>query len=117
MTLPPPPARPTGSTRDRLFKSLSDPTRRALFERLCREGDKTVVELTAAAGVSPPVVSKHLRQLREAGLVAGQAEGRDTRYRANPAALRPLSDWTREMADFRTARIDAVENLLGRMDQ
>src|SRR5262249_41375534 len=43
-----------------LFKTLADPTRRALFERLCREGDQTVGALTARAGVSQPAVSKHL---------------------------------------------------------
>jgi DNA-binding transcriptional ArsR family regulator len=107
----------TGDSRDALFRSLSDPTRRALFERLCREGEKTVVELTAAAGVSQPVVSKHLRKLREAGLVEGREDGRKTHYAARPAALEPLADWTRDMTDFWTARIDALESLLSRMDQ
>ncbi|MEO5866230.1 MAG: helix-turn-helix domain-containing protein, partial [Sphingomonas sp.] len=43
-----------------LFKTLSDPTRRALFERLCQAGEQTVGALTAQAGVSQPAVSKHL---------------------------------------------------------
>jgi DNA-binding transcriptional ArsR family regulator len=55
--------------QDLLFKTLSDPTRRAIFERLCREGEKTVTALTAHAGVSQPVVSKHLALLKQAGLV------------------------------------------------
>ena len=45
---------------DTVFKALADPTRRALFERLCREGERTVAVLTSGAGVSQPVVSKHL---------------------------------------------------------
>lgn len=46
--------------RDRLFRTLADPTRRAIFERLCRDGELTVGGLTEGAGVSQPVVSKHL---------------------------------------------------------
>ena len=103
--------------QDLIFKSLADPTRRALFERLCREGEVTVAELTARAGVSQPVVSKHLAQLRQAGLVSGRHHGRQTHYRAEPAALAPLADWTVRMTAFWHARFDALENLLNRMDQ
>ena len=56
-------------TRDILFRTLADPTRRAIFERLCRDGDLTVGVLTAGAGVSQPAVSKHLGVLKRAGLV------------------------------------------------
>lgn len=101
---------------DPLFRSLADPTRRALFERLCREGELTVSALTSGAGVSQPVVSKHLAQLKEAGLVEARPAGRQTHYRARPAALRPLFDWTREMSGFWDDRLDALENLLRRMD-
>ena len=51
---------------DPLFKALSDPTRRAIFERLCREGALPVHDLTQGAGISQPAVSKHLTQLRSA---------------------------------------------------
>lgn len=104
-------------THDTLFKSLSDPTRRALFERLCREGEKTVSVLTAGAGVSQPVVSKHLGILKEAGLVRDRHEGRQTHYSAQLGALSPLVDWTREMAGFWESRLDDLETLLKRMDQ
>lgn len=103
--------------QDALFKSLSDPTRRALFERLCREGEKTVADLTARAGVSQPVVSKHLGILKKAGLVTGRHEGRQTHYSAELKALAPLADWTREMAGFWESRFDDLEDLLNRMDQ
>jgi DNA-binding transcriptional ArsR family regulator len=102
---------------DALFRALSDPTRRALFERLCREGEHTVAVLTSGAGVSQPVVSKHLGILREAGLVRGRIDGRQTHYSADRAALAPLVDWTREMGAFWEGRFDALENLLERMDQ
>lgn len=104
-------------TNDLLFRALADPTRRAIFERLCRQGDRTVGELTASAGVSQPVVSKHLRQLREAGLVQGRATGRRTYYSARPGELAPLADWTQEMTRFWAARLDGLETLLERMDQ
>ena len=102
---------------DTLFRSLSDPTRRAIFERLCREGEKTVGDLTARAGVSQPVVSKHLALLKQAGLVRGRHEGRQTHYSAQLSALSPLIDWTSQMTGFWEDRFDDLENLLKRMDQ
>lgn len=102
---------------DMVFKALADPTRRALFERLCREGERTVAALTAQAGVSQPVVSKHLGVLKEAGLVRGRIDGRQTHYSAQLAALGPLVDWTREMAGFWEGRFDALDDILRRMDQ
>jgi DNA-binding transcriptional ArsR family regulator len=105
------------TTQDTLFRTLADPTRRAIFERLCREGEKTVGDLTARAGVSQPVVSKHLGVLKEAGLVQGRHHGRQTHYSAQLGALSPLVDWTREMTQFWEHRIDDLEDLLKRMDQ
>jgi DNA-binding transcriptional ArsR family regulator len=103
--------------RDTLFRTLADPTRRALFERLCREGEQTVGALTVRAGVSQPAVSKHLGILRQAGLVLDRPEGRLTHYSAVPQALSPLTDWTREMSSFWEKRFDRLEDLLNRMDQ
>ena len=103
--------------QDNLFRTLADPTRRAIFERLCREGETTVGALTLGAGVSQPVVSKHLGVLRDAGLVEGRPDGRQTHYRALPAALTPLTDWTVEMSAFWDRRMDNLEHLLRRMDQ
>ncbi len=67
-----------------LFKSLADPTRRALFERLSRDGEQTVRMLTDRSGVSQPAVSKHLGVLRHAGLVRARHRGRQTHYTAQP---------------------------------
>lgn len=105
------------TTQDVIFRTLADPTRRALFERLCREGETTVGALTAGAGVSQPVVSRHLAMLKQAGLVRDRPAGRQTHYSAMPGALAPLVDWTSEMASFWQARFDGLENLLDRMDQ
>lgn len=103
--------------QDLLFKSLSDPTRRALFERLCRHGEQTVGSLTQWAGVAQPTVSKHLAVLRQAGLVSDRHEGRQTHYVARKEALAPLLDWTRDMAGFWESRFDDLDDLLKRMDQ
>ena len=102
---------------DILFRALADPTRRALFERLCREGEQTVGALTARAKVSQPAVSKHLGLLKEAGLVRDRQEGRQTHYSAQLNALAPLVDWTSRMAGFWETRFDNLEDLLNRMDQ
>ncbi|HEV7290919.1 MAG TPA: metalloregulator ArsR/SmtB family transcription factor [Devosia sp.] len=103
--------------QDLLFRSLADPTRRSLFERLCREGEQTVGALTTFAGVAQPTVSKHLAVLKQAGLVRDRHEGRQTHYTADGRALSPLLDWTREMAGFWESRFDRLEDLLKRMDQ
>lgn len=100
-----------------LFTTLSDPTRRGLFERLCLEGEQTVHALTAEAGVSQPAVSKHLGILKQAGLVIDRREGRQTHYSARPDALSPLIDWTGRMTGFWQGRLDKLEDLLRRMDQ
>jgi DNA-binding transcriptional ArsR family regulator len=102
---------------DVLFKTLADPTRRAIFERLCREGEQTVGALTARAGVSQPAVSKHLGVLKHARLVRDRHEGRETHYSAQLGALAPLIEWTSRMAGFWEDRFDKLEDLLKRMDQ
>src|SRR5580693_10562991 len=84
---------PMPATSSALFTTLADPTRRAIFERLCRDGEQTVWMLTEEAGVSQPAVSKHLGVLKSAGLVRDRRAGRETHYRAQPAGLAPLFDW------------------------
>ena len=105
------------SAPDDLFKALADPTRRALLERLLREGELNVRALTEQAGVSQPAVSKHLGVLRQAGLVLERPEGRVVHYRADPGGLAPLKDWMRFYAAFWEERMDRLETLLNRMDQ
>ena len=102
----------TPDAHDMLFRTLADPTRRAIFERLCRQGEQTVGALTAQAGISQPAVSKHLGVLKEAGLVRGRPDGRQTHYSAQLGALAPLIDWTSRMAGFWESRFDNLEDLL-----
>jgi DNA-binding transcriptional ArsR family regulator len=102
---------------DELFKALGDPTRRALFERLVREGEQTVRALTEYAGISQPAVSKHLGVLKLAGLVRDRPDGRRTHYSAEPQGLAPLVDWIKHYGAFWRNRFDQLENLLEEMDE
>lgn len=100
-----------------IFRTLADPNRRAIFERLCRDGEQTVGALTAEAGISQPAVSKHLALLKRAGLVRDRHEGRQTHYSVKIGALSPLGDWVNRMTGFWNSRFDDLEDLLKRMDQ
>src|SRR5271154_3313772 len=102
---------------DDVFKALADPTRRAIFERLARDGEQTVHALTDHSGVSQPAISKHLGVLKHAKLVRDRREGRETYYRAQPQALAPLIDWMSVYGAFWRDRFDRLENLLKRMDK
>jgi DNA-binding transcriptional ArsR family regulator len=102
---------------DQIFKALSDPTRRAIFEGLARDGEQTVHALTRRAGVSQPAISKHLVILKRARLVRHRHEGRETHYSARPQALAPLVDWMAVYGAFWRDRFDRLESLLERMDQ
>ncbi len=104
------------SSADILFAALADPTRRAIFERLSREGERSVHALTDHSGVSQPAVSKHLAVLKRAGLVNGRRAGRETYYRVRVEGLAPLIDWMGFYGAFWPERLDALEDLLGRMD-
>ena len=105
------------ATTNVLFSALADPTRRALFERLCLDGEQTVRALTGGAGVSQPAVSKHLGVLKQAGLVHDRREGRQTHYSAQPQGLAPLVDWMSLYGAFWRERPDRLEALLNRIDQ
>lgn len=105
------------NAHDVLFRTLADPTRRAIFEKLCREGEQTVGALTAHAGISQPAVSKHLGLLKQAGLVRDRRDGRQTHYGAQLSELAPLTDWANQMTRFWESRFDDLEDLLKRMDQ
>jgi DNA-binding transcriptional ArsR family regulator len=104
-------------TPNELFSTLADPTRRAIFERLSRDGEQTVRALTDRAGVSQPAVSKHLGVLKHAGLVRDRRAGRQTHYSAQPQGLAPLIDWISLYGAFWRDRFDRLEDLLTRMDQ
>ena len=75
------------------FGALAHPLRRAIVERLSREGPATVGEATRDLGVSKPTISRHLRVLDEAGIVSRVIDGRTHRLALRPEALAEASDW------------------------
>ena len=99
-----------------VFRALADPTRRAIFEELTRQGEQTVHALTRYARVSQPAVSKHLTVLKRAKLVQHRRDGRETHYSAQPKSLAPLVDWMTTYGAFWNDRFDRLENLLERMN-
>jgi DNA-binding transcriptional ArsR family regulator len=100
-----------------VFRALADPTRRAIFEHLARDGEQSVHALTERAGVSQPAVSKHLTVLKRAKLVRHRHEGRENHYSAQPQALAPMVDWLDIYGAFWRTRLDRLEDLLNRMDK
>src|SRR5271154_6489158 len=102
---------------ENVFKALSDPTRRAIFERLTRDGEQTVHALTERAGVSQPMVSKHLSALKRARLVRNRRQGRETHYHARPEALAPLVDWIGHYSAFWQNKLDRPGEVLEGMDK
>lgn len=101
---------------DTIMRALADPTRRGVFERVAQADEITVVELTRGSGVTQGAISQHLKTLRQAGLVAERAHGRNVYYRAKPEGLGPLSEWLNYYERFWTNRLDALERLLRQED-
>ena len=99
-----------------LMRTLADPTRRALYERVVSAGEAAVIELTTGSGVSQPAVSQHLKALRTAGLVAERREGRTIRYRATPEGLAPLVDWMSVYGIFWADRFATLKSVLREID-
>jgi DNA-binding transcriptional ArsR family regulator len=97
---------------DAVMRTLADPTRRAVFERVVREGEISVADLTKNSGVSQSAISQHLRSLKQAGLVADRAQGRNVFYRAEPKGLAPLFDWMSHYGIFWRERFADLRTLL-----
>src|SRR5262249_26948019 len=96
---------------DALFDALGDPMRRRIVERRrgerARGGPIPVGALAAQLPVGRPAVSKHLRVLEDAGIVAHQSVGTRNLYALSPTGLAPLRDWLAEMSDERLAAFAA----------
>jgi len=97
---------------NQVFQALSDPTRRAILDRLTK-GKATVSHLSRPFSLSLAAVSKHLGVLERAGLVTREARGRERVCRINPAALEDARDWLRFHERFWTDRLDALEAQVG----
>jgi len=94
------------------MRTLADPTRMAIYERIARCGESSVVDLTGFARVSQPAVSQHLKALADAGLVAPRREGRRTYYRAVPRGLASLSTWVGQLEAIWEQRLDRLDDYL-----
>ena len=96
---------------DLTCRAISDPNRRLVLDLLA-EGERTVTELLAHFPFSQPALSKHLRVLREAGLVVARPAGRERRYSLQAEGLRSVADWLRAYERFWTERLDALGDVL-----
>lgn len=104
------------TTINDVMRTLADPTRRAVFERVVRSDEITVVELTRGSGVTQGAISQHLKSLKQAGLVAERAQGRNVYYRAEPEGLAPLVDWMSHYGVFWRERFANLRTLLKEID-
>jgi DNA-binding transcriptional ArsR family regulator len=93
--------------------ALADPTRRELVELLAA-GELAAGELAHRFPVSRPAVSRHLRVLREAGLVRARVDGKRRMYALDPRPLRELDDWLERYRDLWAQRLDALDTEIAR---
>ncbi|UJA20846.1 winged helix-turn-helix transcriptional regulator [Thermoleophilia bacterium SCSIO 60948] len=93
------------------YAAVAEPHRRRILD-LLREGERGVGEMVADVGLSQPGVSKHLRVLREAGLVGARTQGRERLYALKPAPLAELDDWLEPYRELWSQRLDALERHL-----
>jgi DNA-binding transcriptional ArsR family regulator len=99
-----------------VMRALADPTRRAVFERIVGAGEITVSQLTRGSGVTQGAISQHLKSLKQAGLVAERAQGRNVFYRARQEGLAPLVDWMTHYGAFWRERFANLRELLKEID-
>jgi DNA-binding transcriptional ArsR family regulator len=97
-----------------VFDVLAEPNRRQILD-LLRDGERPVGELVAQLGVSQPAVSKHLRILREAGLVEVRGDAQRRLYRVRPEPLQAIDEWLAPYRRLWSERLDALERHLETM--
>jgi len=101
-------------TRDEdidVFRAIADPTRRAILDRLW-VGPSTVNALAANFAQTRPGISKHLRVLRQCGVVTETKSGRERHYRLKPAALQPVDTWLLRYRGLWPKQLDALKAYL-----
>src|ERR1700761_3747085 len=100
---------------ENVFEIIAEPNRRAILGLLV-SSEQSVGEIECQLGMSQPMVSKHLRVLREAGLVVATVDAQRRLYRLKPAPLQELDAWLAQFRRFWSAHVDALERHLDRMD-
>jgi DNA-binding transcriptional ArsR family regulator len=98
------------------FSIIAEPSRRAILSLLA-SSELSVGDIEARLRIPQPSVSKHLRVLREAGLVESRVSAQRRLYRIRPEPLRELDAWLAQFRRFWEVRIDALERHLGRVNQ
>ena len=93
------------------FNAVAEPRRRQILDLLAA-GERPVGDLARLLGMSQPLVSKHLRVLREVGAVDVREDGRQRLYRLNGRALKPIHDWVKEYERTWSARFDELDAVL-----
>jgi len=96
----------------RTFAALSDPTRLSVVEELMQRGELPAGALVTHVGMTAPAVSRHLKVLREAGVITQRADGTKRMYRVAPEAVKAISDWTISHRNFWEAGLDRLDALL-----
>ena len=94
------------------FAALGDPVRFAIAERLLEQGAQPAGALQDVADISPPAISRHLKVLREAGIITQSIDGTRRIYAINPAAVQSIDDWLGQHRDFWTAGLDRLAQRL-----
>ena len=94
-----------------MFNAVAEPRRRQILDVLM-DGERPVNDLVARLGLGQPHVSKHLKVLREVGLVDVREKGRQRMYRVNGHALKPLHDWVKSYERLWAERFDALDVVL-----
>jgi DNA-binding transcriptional ArsR family regulator len=93
------------------FNAVAEPRRRQILDALAA-GERPVNDLVAVLGLAQPLVSKHLRVLREVGLVEVRDEGRQRMYRLNGAPLQSIHDWVKNYEQSWTQRFSRLDEVL-----
>jgi len=99
-----------------VFEIIAEPNRRAILSLLA-SSEQSVGEIERQLQMPQPTVSKHLRVLREAGFVEATVDAQRRLYRLNPQPLKEVDAWLAPFRQFWSARVDALERHLDRMDQ
>ena len=94
------------------FAALGDQTRFAIVERLLREGELSAGQLSDDTKISPPAVSRHLKVLRNAGVISQRVERQKRIYSVQPQAVETISAWADSYRDFWEASIDRLSDAL-----
>lgn len=93
------------------FNAVAEPRRRQILDTLA-EGERSVSDIVAEMPVSQPQVSKHLRVLKEVGLVRARSVGRQRLYRLEATALKPIHDWVKDYERLWNERLDRLDGYL-----